>query len=54
MKLWVKLVHGLNRIELVFNTDDSDQLESLVADAGYGDWKVTDWELKEIKFIEIY
>lgn len=54
MKLWVKLKRDLDRIELVFDTQEYNQLNNLIYKAGYGDWKVVDWRLKEIEFIQIY
>ena len=53
MKLWVKLKRDLDHIELVFDTQEYYQLNILIANAGYGDWKVVDWRLKEIEFIKI-
>jgi hypothetical protein len=52
MKLWVELVKGLNKIELVFDTKDYNQLENLLIANGYRNWQVVDWQLKEIEFIK--
>ena len=52
-KLWVKLKSpDYNKIEVIFDTDEYYILDDLLEEHGFKDYKVINWKLKRVVYIE--